>query len=61
MNTTKGLKVGSTIAHKGNDYETYDKIYVVTIIGFDGMAIHVKTKTGVKYFINSWDLCEIPK
>lgn len=58
---TKGLKIGSRIAHRGSDCETYDNVYVVTIIGYDRMAIEVKTDTGETYFINTWDLCEMPK
>lgn len=59
--TTKGLKVGSKIAHKGTDCETFNNIYLVTIIGFEGLAIQVQTDTGEKYFINTWNLCEMPQ
>lgn len=57
---TKSFKIGQIIAHKGNDHETYHKTFIVTIIGFDRMAIQVKTESGEKYFINSLDIVDMP-
>ena len=59
MLQTTNLTEGQQIAHKGTN-ENSHVVYLATIIGFDGIAIHVMDQLGNKYWLNTWNLCELP-